>query len=131
MPTQDHYKWLETQLRLQAATILSSAARNPFDDDGGKLQCLAAVTGRAGTFVSPPTRPANDTAAALVLLLLILLLFYVKSRAKMREARPFSREIRGGPIWWGVTANPAWLLAARILAAVLARCQNDHLPTLK
>ena len=129
MPTKDHYTWLETQLRLQAAAILAGAAKNPPDDDNGKRLCLAVVTARSGIFEHPPTRSANDLAAMRLLLLLILLLIYANSRAKMREPQPFSREIRGAAICRDVTAEPAWLLAALVLAALLARCQNDHLPT--
>lgn len=126
MLTKDHYKWLETQLRLQAAKMLRAA--DPSDDDGKPL-CLVTVTARGGTFESPPTRSANDLTAMRMLLLFILLLIYANSRAKLCEVVSFSREIRGGEIWWAIPVTAALLLGQRVLAFLLSRCQNDHLPT--
>lgn len=95
MPTEDHYKWLETQLRLQAAKMLRAA--DPPDDAGTAL-CLATVVAHVGTFESPPTRSANDLLA-MRMLLLILLLICAKSRAKKREDRAFSPKFRGCEIY--------------------------------
>jgi hypothetical protein len=120
--SKQQYAWM---LGLMAAWRQQAAD----DDKDGARLLPHTIYARAGIFVNPPTRSANDQALARMLLLIVLALIYANSRAKLCERRPFSREIRGGAILWAVTPEPAWLRSWLILAAVLARCQNEHLPT--
>lgn len=122
---EEKYTWLAQVAKLQWRGE---------DDEGDKpagMAAMATVEAVAGRLENPRRKAANDVAALLIAAALILLLAYVNSRAKVRVPGSFLREIRGGAIWWSVTAETAWLQAALILAAVLAQCQNDHLPTIR
>lgn len=121
---EEHYAWLA-----KVAKLKWRVDEDEEEDRPGGMAAMVVVESIGGVLDRPSRNAANDIAAQLALLLLVLLLVCANSRVKLREGGALLRKIRGAAICRTVTAEPMRLLASLVLAALMAWCQNDHLPT--
>lgn len=109
MSNNDHYKWLELQLRLHAASL---TPKKPRDDDGGGAMSISSVYAQAGRFRDTPVNAVNDMTALLLALILIWWWNCAKRSATLANFGPDFCKINAGPNFGGLPRNPHQMGAA-------------------
>lgn len=119
MSENDHYKWLELQLRLYAAASRRPTEPRDNDDAGGPFQ-LHGIFAQAGIFEAPPAQAANDLAALLSVLLLIWWWNCAKSCANLSKSEAVFCKINAGRFFGGPPGTPRQMGVPAFFPALIA-----------